>query len=252
MWRGVDVVAAAAGTVLRVRSNMADVSIKEIGRDAVRGRNCGNSLILQHAEGYETQYCHMKQGTVTLQPGDEIGKGEKVGEVGLSGFTEYPHLHFNVRQNGDLIDPFDGQPQKAACGTGGTDSLWQEKPAYKALTMLPLKFVTAKPKAKTRWMPQRDEISAEAPALILSARVFNSLKGDRWSFKIFRPDGTVFSDFGVAQTKNQQIAVYFAGKKRPAGGFQKGIWRGTLLIARDSERGRLRKFRGEITVMVTE
>ncbi|PCI64319.1 MAG: peptidase M23 [Kordiimonadales bacterium] len=253
MQRGVDVVAVAAGKVLRVRTTMTDNIVGKIDAEAIKGRFCGNAVVMAHADGYETQYCHMKQGSVTVKPGDEITAGRKIGEVGMSGFTEYPHVHLNVRRDGEMVDPFDGNSNKTACDATADGSLWRVQPKYKDTTLLPLTFLAAKPTKASRWEPQQQAISAQAPALILSARAFNARKGDRWLFKIYRPDGTLFIDYGVAQKKGRQIAVQFAGKKRPKkGGFQKGEWRGTVLIARDRPNGKISKFRGEITVTVVD
>jgi len=65
----------------------------------------GNIVIIEHREGFETAYAHLSQ--LNVEVGDRIGAGYKVGEVGSSGMSTGPHLHFEVRVNGKQVDPAD-------------------------------------------------------------------------------------------------------------------------------------------------
>ncbi len=58
-------------------------------------RECGNGVVIAHAGGWETQYCHMAQGGLAVKPDQPVTTGQTLA-VGLSGLTEYPHLHFTV------------------------------------------------------------------------------------------------------------------------------------------------------------
>ena len=126
------------GRVLRARDNMPDVSVRLTGRNAVHDRECGNGLVIAHADGFETQYCHMAEGSLVVKAGDTVAAGQKLGHVGLSGDTEFPHLHITVRHDGKMIDPFAYGEPEGAC-SGGV-SLWQPSLQadlrYKAGTVL--------------------------------------------------------------------------------------------------------------------
>ena len=124
MRAGVSVLAAADGVVVGSRDGMADISVREIGIDAVRGRDCGNGLRIDHGSGWFTQYCHMRAGSVTARPGDRVTTGQRLGEVGLSGLTDFPHLHFQVSRGDEIVDPFVGVDGGAACQVGDRP-LWQ-------------------------------------------------------------------------------------------------------------------------------
>ena len=128
MEAGVAVVAAADGVVKATRDGMADQSIADTGADAVKDRECGNGVMVVHADGWSTQYCHMKKGSIRVSEGDTVSAGTPLGEVGLSGMTEFPHVHFTVRQGDAEIDPFAIEPATAdpTCDFAGdaSTSIW--------------------------------------------------------------------------------------------------------------------------------
>ena len=97
---GVSVVAAAGGVVKATRDGMPDVSVRDIGPEAVAGREAGNGVVIDHGRGWETQYSHLRSGSVSVKPGDRVEAGTPLGMIGLSGQTEFPHLHFTVRKDG--------------------------------------------------------------------------------------------------------------------------------------------------------
>lgn len=121
--KGVAVVAAASGRVAHTRDGMDDVSVKVVGKAAIAGRECGNGVVVEHENGWSTQYCHMAKGSLRVKPGDKVSSGQALGLVGLSGNTEFPHLHLTVRHDGTVVDPFAEGAAKGECNSGR--SLWQ-------------------------------------------------------------------------------------------------------------------------------
>ncbi len=89
----------------------------------VTGRECGNGVVLTHENGFETQYCHLAKGSIDLREGQRVQAGDVIGQVALSGKTQFPHLHLSVRQNGQEVDPFDPDGV-IACGVEDQDTLW--------------------------------------------------------------------------------------------------------------------------------
>ena len=64
----------------------------------------GNTVVMVHGDGtVTTLYAHMS--VIHASPGDRVDRGEVIGEVGSTGFSTGPHLHFEVRVNGEPKDP---------------------------------------------------------------------------------------------------------------------------------------------------
>ena len=120
--QGVEVLAAAPGRVIGTRNDMEDVSVKTAGKAAIAGKECGNGVVIEHESGWRTQYCHMAKGSVRVKAGDQTTTGQPIGLVGLSGDTEFFHLHFTVRHRGKIVDPFAYGAPENSCGGGR--SIW--------------------------------------------------------------------------------------------------------------------------------
>ena len=63
----------------------------------------GNTVVVEHAGGYETRYAHL--GALQVKAGEALQREETVGTVGASGRSTGPHLHFEVSRLGERLDP---------------------------------------------------------------------------------------------------------------------------------------------------
>lgn len=63
----------------------------------------GLLVAIRHSGGYETRYAHMSR--ILIVPGEAIRKGDLVGHVGSTGRSTGPHLHYEIRRLGRVIDP---------------------------------------------------------------------------------------------------------------------------------------------------
>jgi murein DD-endopeptidase MepM/ murein hydrolase activator NlpD len=65
----------------------------------------GNKVEIQHVNGYETAYGHMSRYVDGLGEGSRVRQGQIIGYVGSTGQSTGPHLHFEIKINGNLVDP---------------------------------------------------------------------------------------------------------------------------------------------------
>jgi murein DD-endopeptidase MepM/ murein hydrolase activator NlpD len=65
----------------------------------------GNKVEIQHVNGYETAYGHMSRFADGLGVGSHVRQGQVIGYVGSTGQSTGPHLHFEIKINGNLVDP---------------------------------------------------------------------------------------------------------------------------------------------------
>lgn len=63
----------------------------------------GRIVIIKHPNGYETRYAHLS--AISVHVGQSIKRGQVVGKLGNSGISTGPHLHYEVRVNGEPKDP---------------------------------------------------------------------------------------------------------------------------------------------------
>lgn len=95
--RGVDY-AAPIGTKVRT---IGDGTIDFIGYQ----RGYGKVVIVQHDNDRKTLYAHLNRFAPQLAAGDKVERGQKIGEVGKTGWATGPHLHFEFLLNGEQVDP---------------------------------------------------------------------------------------------------------------------------------------------------
>lgn len=63
----------------------------------------GNYVVINHGGGVSTLYAHMSRRGVSK--GDTVSRGDVIGYVGSTGYSTGPHLHFEIIENGNTIDP---------------------------------------------------------------------------------------------------------------------------------------------------
>lgn len=85
---GTPVVAAEEGTVAYAGNQL---------------RGFGNLVLVHHADGYVTAYAHLDK--IQVAKGAKVVRGQRIGTVGATGNVTSPQLHFEVRQNGKVVDP---------------------------------------------------------------------------------------------------------------------------------------------------
>lgn len=231
MARGVDVLAAAPGVVVGLRDGMADRYLTEENRAEIEGRGCGNGVALRHADGWETRYCHLKQGSITVQTGDRIEQGTVLGQVGLSGFTQFPHLELVVEKDGAIVDPFD--TDGAATCNGPKPSLWKDPLPYTPGGLISIGFSDRIPDYADIKAGSADlsHLPADAPALVLWAYAWGSQPDDILQLEITGPNGSFTSHTATLERTQAQL-FRATGKRLKTASWPSGAYHGTATLIR--------------------
>ena len=85
---GANVVASGSGTVIKVKYSNSGY---------------GNNIIIDHGNGISTQYSHLS--SIAISQGQNVSRGQVIGQVGSTGFSTGPHLDFTFRVNGEKRNP---------------------------------------------------------------------------------------------------------------------------------------------------
>lgn len=90
-----EIIACEKGKVINVEKNIL----------GYKSGSYGNFVHIQHGGIVSTVYAHMKLGTVCVNIGDVVEKGDVIGYMGATGFVTGAHLHFEIRENNITVDP---------------------------------------------------------------------------------------------------------------------------------------------------
>jgi len=248
MGDGINVLAAAAGRVVRMRDDMPDHGADPAAnaRADVGNRQCGNGVAIDHGDGWETQYCHMRQGSIIVRPGESVVAGAPLGHIGLSGDTVFPHVHLSVRHNGRIVDPFDPEKNamRAAACTPATPpaNLWNaataRQLAYRSAETLNVGFATGRITMADVESGRLDAkvLPADVPALVFFGRAIHLLKGDRQRVALLGPDGAVLAQSETEPVEREKAQVFaFAGKSRAGRDWPMGTYTGRYTILRNAD-----------------
>jgi len=103
---GKKVLASKDGTVVSVRANVAENVPGETLNAAIPS---GNAVVIDHGNGQYGYYAHLKPSSISVKVGARVKAGEPIAEVGNSGDSLEPHLHFHVMNKPDPAEA-DGIP----------------------------------------------------------------------------------------------------------------------------------------------
>lgn len=95
---GADIIAAANGTVVHITDGVRDAPFVGYGLADFLARSfIGNHIVIKHAEGEYGLYAHLIKGSIPVQVGDTVIRGQHIGRCGHSGHSSEPHLHFHLQ-----------------------------------------------------------------------------------------------------------------------------------------------------------
>ena len=235
MLAGVNVLAAAPGRVKATRNGEPDRVYGAQFGEVPRNRACGNGVLIEHKDGWTTQYCHLKKNSLKVTKGQNVKEGDVLGQVGLSGRTQFPHVHLTLRHKNKVVDPFDPDG-KITCGAPSTQTLWSKPIAYQPGGMIAAGFadkVPAYAAIKAGTAAQR-ELPRTSPAIVLYGYGFGARQGDVMALEIKGPDGRFLSERVVIE-KNQAQLFRAQGRKLTSSSWSPGQYTGTVSLIRDGK-----------------
>ncbi len=234
---GVAVIAAADGIVARLRDGMADMGITNASRASVAGKECGNGVVLKHGNAWETQYCHLRQNSIVVHVGDRLAAGQKLGLVGMSGLTEFPHAHLTVRHEGKVVDPFIGVSRTASCGAG-EHPLWHPDVAhtlaYEPFVIYNFGFAdhVLPPAAARAGQSDWTLLPSSAPMIVFWTDTFDLVKNDVLAVGIRDPNGSVIVERREVLQADQARHFQLIGRRRGDRSWPVGTYIGEIVVTR--------------------
>ena len=225
MHAGVAVFAAAQGTVKGRRDGVADFTA------FTQGQECGNGVVVDHGGGWETQYCHLRQGSVVVQVGDAVVAGTALGLIGQSGQADFPHLHLSVRRNKIEVDPF-APDATNDCTKPDGPGLWNAPIAYAPGGIIGIGISPAVPEYdRIKTGLGSPNLATTVPALVIWAYVYGSRAGDALLLDITGPQGSIIAE-RVMLEKTQAQLFRAVGKKLKTADWPAGAYTGTAKMMR--------------------
>ncbi|MBT4932554.1 MAG: M23 family metallopeptidase [Rhodospirillaceae bacterium] len=238
MREGVEVYASATGIVRGVRNDMRDIDFNQGGGpSSVEGKECGNGILLDHGNGWTTQYCHMLRGSVIVAKDDEVEAGQTIGLVGLSGLTEFPHVHIQVKHNEQVVDPFAGLGRTKKCGIGKAP-LWKTNALlsmlYEPTALYSAGFSSTTPNVRIarEGLYGGEVLFEKSPVIALWTDMFWVNRGDKLQFIITGPEGQTMLAHTTTLKKKEARRFAYAGINRSEEPWPKGAYTGEIRLIR--------------------
>lgn len=201
-WIGVPVLAALDGTVIFARDGHPDMNLNG-------SVDPGNFVIVDHGNGREAQYFHLKNGSVAVNAGQTVRAGQVLGFAASSGNSFYPHLHFATYDNGTMVEPFAG-----ACRSGASG--WAAQPPI----LHDFRFLDGSPtwqdlfalNQPLPWPQPREGDFALTDGFVYFWFLAQALPpNSTWRHLFERPDGTIAFDSGDLAMGNADEYRWFNG-----------------------------------------
>lgn len=237
---GVNVLAVADGTVGKVRDGESDqwASPEILQKIKDERKECGNAIMIDHGEGLKTLYCHLKKGSIVVEEGQAIKKGNVIAQVGLSGMTEFPHVHLGIIKDNKILDPFTAKENTETCGLT-KNNLWDNEidVNYQQFFIAAAGFKTDIPTLDgiERDSSTPDLININSEIITFWMHYYGARRGDIINMEIRNKDGEIYVERTIEQDKDRASQFYFAGRKTANAPLTKGTYTGVVTITRQGK-----------------
>ena len=202
---GMPVFAARDGVVVFAQDGYPDTNLN--------GGFMGNVIFIDHGDGYESQYWHLKNGSVLVSVGQAVKAGQEIGRAASSGNSFGPHLHFETVVNGpggwEVYEPFAGPCRPGDSGWVDQAPLDTEAPFFVDFGITRTFLDGLQPPWWEPWpLPTDGQLGVADPYVVFWWQGYNFPVDALVRVKFTRPDGSVADD---AQWNwgNTEIYRYF-------------------------------------------
>ena len=235
-----DVLATAAGKVTGVRRNMPDrINTDIINYQIPEGKEAGNSIIIDHGNGWQTQYNHLKFGSILVTQGQMVNAGDKIAEIGSSGKTYLPKLGLAIRHNNKPIDPFAYNENGGwSCQETNRTTLWNDEANaalyYQQTGIARTGFSEKVPEAyRLRGgLPIKDIRHISPDTVIFWADFYGIKKDDIIYMRIVDPTGQMFAETEHIARSDYPQWLGYVGRKLGTGALTSGIYFAEVIVQR--------------------
>ena len=237
MEKGIPVVASADGVVLRTRDGVVDRRItNQQTRQQTKGKECGNGLVIDHGDGWQTQYCHLRQNSIQVKSGQKVNQGETLGLIGMSGLASFPHVHLQLTHNDRIIDPFVGLSDSTDCKSK-KQPLWEQNIPYKPTGFIRAGFSQQPPKQGELWEGKFTEskLTGNPPLLFFWSQIYGVMAGDQESMQLIDPQGKVVAESKEKISQQRKLWLRYIGKRANNQPLIKGRWQGKYQLKRNGK-----------------
>ncbi|MBX7435201.1 M23 family metallopeptidase [Mycobacterium sp. Y57] len=100
---GQPVYAVADGTVVEAVDGNPDLRVGEAREEPTPDNAGGNRVVIDIGDGRFAVYAHLHKGSISAHPGDRVSRGRHIADVGSSGTTGGPHLHFQMTDRPSVV-----------------------------------------------------------------------------------------------------------------------------------------------------
>lgn len=107
MHRGIDIVKKGIVTdpVIAIESGVVITTRTYVTGKTIGYTEAGNYVLIDHGNGYVSQYNHLAHGSILVKVGDKVERGQQLAMSGTTGRSTGIHLHFGILLNGEYINP---------------------------------------------------------------------------------------------------------------------------------------------------
>ena len=99
MHRGIDFKAELNTPVVAI----GDGTVRKVELHFENGKGYGRFIIIDHPNGFSSLYAQLNE--YKIKEGDKVKKGDVIALVGSSGMSTGPHLHLELKKDGQYVDP---------------------------------------------------------------------------------------------------------------------------------------------------